>query len=351
VVPQQEILPGVSYVMPVLNEVQYLERAVSSILAQEYPGPTEIVLALGPSTDGTDQVVEKLVASDPRIRTVENPKAAIPSGMNLAIQASSHPVIVRVDAHAQLPDGYTHRAVETMLRVDAVNVGGIMSAVGRSGVQKAIARAYNSRLGLGGGAYHSADVPEGPAESAYLGVMKAAALQEIGGYDESLQRGEDWEMNYRLREAGYLVWLDPTLHVRYWPRSSWRALSRQFLATGIWRGELVRRLRGHHPLRFYAPPALVTVAALSVVLVALGAIFGGVLAWLAIAAGAVDVLYLALLAWASLRAPDPDAPDSFVDRLRFAGVLATMHFSWGFGFLRGITHGGRHHHVDKSRRT
>ena len=64
-VPEQEVLPGVSYVMPVLNEVQYLERAVRSILDQEYPGPTEIVLALGPSTDGTDAVVKKLVEARP----------------------------------------------------------------------------------------------------------------------------------------------------------------------------------------------------------------------------------------------------------------------------------------------
>jgi hypothetical protein len=337
-------LPGVSYVMPVFNEEQYLERAVHSILEQEYPGPTEIVLALGPSTDGTDALVEKLVTDDPRIRTVPNPKAAIPTGLNLAIAASSYPVIVRVDAHVQLPAGYTHRAVETMQRVDADNVGGVMSAVGRDGIQKAIAQAYNSRFGLGGGAYHSADVPEGPAESAYLGVMRAAALAEIGGYDESIHRGEDWEMNYRLREAGHLVWLDPTLHVQYWPRSSWQALSRQFLSTGIWRGELVRRLHGHHPPRFYAPPVLVAVTALLVVLVPLGAVFGGWLGWLAIAVGAVDAAYVAVLVVAATQ-----APGSILDRLRFMGVLATMHFSWGFGFLRGLTHGGRQHHVDRSR--
>lgn len=345
----RKALPAVSYVMPVLNEVQYLERAVRSILAQEYPAATEIVLALGPSTDGTDEVVAKLQADDPRIRTVHNPKAAIPAGLNLAIAASSHPIIVRVDAHAQLPDGYTLRAVHTLQRVGADNVGGIMSAVGRDGVQKAIARAYNSRLGLGGGAYHSADVAEGPAESAYLGVMRASALREIGGYDESLQRGEDWEMNYRLREAGHLVWLDPTLHVRYWPRSGWTALSRQFRATGIWRGELVRRMHGHNPLRFYAPPALVLATALAIVLAPLGIAFGGVLAWLAIAVAAADVLYLAVLGRASLQKAEDGSSDSMLDRLRFAGVLATMHFSWGFGFLRGIMHGGRHHHVDKSR--
>jgi hypothetical protein len=344
VTPEADSLPGVSYVMPVLNEVDYVERAVHSILDQEYPGPTEIVLALGPSTDGTDEVVAKLAERDPRILTVGNPRAAIPAGLNLAIAASSHPVIVRVDAHSQLPSGYTHRAVETLLRVNADNVGGVMSAAGHDGVQAAIARAYNSRLGLGGGAYHSSDVAEGPAESAYLGVMRASALADIGGYDETLQRGEDWEMNYRMRAAGHLVWLDPALQVMYWPRNSWQALAKQFLATGIWRGELVRRLRGHHPLRFYAPPVLVTVAGASVVLIPVGAVVGGALGWVAVAAGAVDALYLAVLAGAAV-----SAEGSLLDRVRYAGVLATMHGSWGFGFLRGLTHGGQHHHVDRSR--
>lgn len=340
----QDALPGVSYVMPVLNEVDYIARAVHSILEQEYPGPTEIVLALGPSTDGTDDVVARLAARDPRIRTVDNPRAAIPSGLNLAIGASAHPVIVRVDAHTQLPAGYTHRAVDTLLRVNADNVGGIMSAVGRSGLQQAIAHAYNSRLGLGGAAYHSADVAEGPAESAYLGVMRASALADIGGFDESLQRGEDWEMNFRLRQAGHVVWLDPTLRVTYWPRSSWQALARQFLATGIWRGELARRMGGRHPVRYYAPPALVVAAGASVVLVPLGAVVGGQLRRLGLAAGAADVVYLAVLLGAAGR-----EPGSLLDRARYVGVLATMHLSWGFGMLRGLTHGGRGHHVDRSR--
>jgi glycosyltransferase involved in cell wall biosynthesis len=329
--------------MPVLNEVHYIESAVHSILDQEYAGPTEIVLALGPSTDGTDAVVARLAERDPRIRTVDNPRAAIPAGLNLAIHNSMHPVIVRVDAHSQLPAGYTKRAVETLLRVPADNVGGIMSAVGRPGVQSAIARAYNSRLGLGGGAYHSADVPEGPAESAYLGVMRASALADIGGYDETVLRGEDWEMNFRLRATGHVVWLDPTLHVKYWPRGNWKSLARQFFATGIWRGELVRRHYGRHPARFYAPPTLVLAVAASIVLVPLGAVLGGWVGWLAVVAGAADLAYVLLLAAASAL-----TPGSVLDRLRFGGVLATMHFAWGAGFLRGVTHGGRHA-LDRSR--
>ncbi len=136
-----------------------------------------------------------------------------------------------------------------------------MLARGENAFQSAVARAYNSALGLGGGDYHDVNAPAGPNESAYLGVFRADALAAVGGYNESLRRGEDWELNHRLIESGRTVWLDPALRVTYRPRNSWPALARQFWATGVWRGELVRRLGGRNPIRFFAPPGLVVTAA------------------------------------------------------------------------------------------
>jgi hypothetical protein len=340
-------LPGVSYVVPVLNEAGYIESAVASILAQEYPGPTEVVLALGPSTDGTNEIVARLQRDDPRIQSVQNPRTDIPIGLNLAIRASRHPVIVRVDAHSELPAGYTRRAVETLLRTGAANVGGIMFAVGRPGLQAAAAWAYNSPLGLGGGAYHNADEQPGPAESAYLGVMRADALAVIGGFDESLRRGEDWELNHRFRAAGYDVWLDPSLRVVYWPRSTWPAIVRQFFATGVWRGELVRRLHHRNSPRFFAPPVLVAATALTGVLVpaCVARIGGPALGWLTAAAAAGPASYVALLAGVGA-----SGEGSARDRLRRCGVLAVMHYAWGTGFLVGAGRGGGDA-VDTSRAT
>ncbi len=131
-----------------------------------------------------------------------------------------------------------------------------MRADGRTPFQRAVARAYNSPIGLGGGAYHGG-TQEGEAESAYLGVMRRDVLEEVGLFDESIRRGEDWELNLRIRRAGYRVWFDPSLAVTYWPRESWTRLVRQFSATGRWRGELVRRYGRGNSVRFFAPPALV----------------------------------------------------------------------------------------------
>lgn len=337
--PQDDTLPGVSYVMPVLNEASYVESAVRAILSQDYAGKQQLILALGPSTDGTNAIVERLAAQDSRVTFVLNPRTDIPVGLNLAVRASAHPIIVRVDAHSELAPGYTARAVETLERTGAANVGGLMKGSGRTPYQSAVARAYNSKFGLGGGTYHGG-AEEGPAESAYLGVFRREVLLAVGLYDESLRRGEDWELNFRIRAAGHVVWFDPALKVTYWPRENWRKLSRQFFTTGVWRGELVRRYRGRNPWRFFVPPLLVIacVAAVVVAVLQLTGVLRGIPAVIA------SVVYLGLLAYVLLL-----VVVSFViergprlrDRLIFLIVLPTMHLSWGAGFIRGIIRGGR----------
>jgi glycosyltransferase involved in cell wall biosynthesis len=336
---------GVSFVMPVLNERAYLRRAVETVLAQDVAGPTELILALAPSTDGTTELAAEL-ASDERIVLVDNPEADIPIGLNRAIRSARYPTIVRVDAHSELESGYTTRALATLDRVRAANVGGVMKADGRTPFQRAVARAYNSPIGLGGGAYHGG-TQEGEAESAYLGVMRRDVLEEVGLFDESIRRGEDWELNLRIRRAGYRVWFDPTLAVTYWPRESWTRLGRQFSATGRWRGELVRRYGRGNSVRFFAPPALVLVLALSIVVGALQLtrVLSG---WWAVAA---SLVYLPVIAYALLVivvALGRGGGTGWRDKLWTLAVLPTMHLSWGTGFLIGVLRGA-HDTVDTSR--
>ena len=336
---------GVSFVMPVLNERAYLRRAVETVLAQDVEGPTELILALAPSTDGTTELAREL-ASDERVVLVDNPEADIPIGLNRAIRAARYPTIVRVDAHSELEPGYATRALATLDRVRAANVGGVMKADGRTPFQRAVARAYNSPIGLGGGAYHGG-TQEGEAESAYLGVMRRDVLEEVGMFDESIRRGEDWELNLRIRRAGYRVWFDPTLAVTYWPRESWTRLGRQFSATGRWRGELVRRYGRGNSVRFFAPPALVLMLALSVVVGVLQ-LAGVLTGWWAIAASAV---YLPVIAYALLVivvALGRGGGTGWRDKLWTLAVLPTMHLSWGTGFLIGVLRGA-HDTVDTSR--
>ncbi|MCU1415316.1 MAG: hypothetical protein JWN80_2656 [Microbacteriaceae bacterium] len=337
---------GVSYVMPVLNEEAYIGNAVRTVLDQDWAGPKELILALGPSTDKTDQVVASLAAGDKRIIIVRNPDTDIPVGLNLAIRASQYPIVVRVDAHSELEPDYTARAIADLERTGAANVGGVMKARGKAPFQGAVARGYNSRFGLGGASYHSGGA-EGPAESAYLGVFRREVLDEVGLFDETIRRGEDWELNLRIRAAGHAVWFDPTLQVTYWPRESWTKLVRQFVSTGVWRGELVRRFRGRNPWRFFAPPLLLIALVLSVALLVLQ-LTSVVRGWPSIVLSLIylaPLLYLALLAFISFTR---SGGARWRDRWRFFYVLPTMHLSWGAGFIVGVVRGARDT-VDTSR--
>lgn len=335
-----------SFVMPVLNEREYLEHAVGSVLSQELSVPAELVLALGPSSDGTTELAERLAAADDRIRLVDNPEAHIPVGLNAAIRASRYDTIIRVDAHSELSPGYAARALATLERTGAANVGGVMHADGRTPFQKAVARLYNSPVGLGGGAYHGG-TREGEAESAYLGVMRRGVVEEVGFFDESIRRGEDWELNLRIRQAGHLVWFDPELSVTYWPRESWIRLARQFRATGAWRGELVRRFGRRNGIRFFAPPALVAIVAAALVLAVLQVtgVVGQALSWVLSALLYLPLLVYVLLVLAVAALPGGGGPRQ---RMWTAIVMPTMHLSWGIGFLGGVLRGARDT-VDASR--
>lgn len=335
--------PAVSYVMPVLNEEGFLERAVQTILAQDYAGEKEIVLALGPSRDRSSEIAREIAAADPRVRLVENPERDIPAGLNRAIEASGHPVIIRVDAHSELTPDYTRRGVAALRETGAANVGGVMRAAGSSPVQRAIARGYNSPFGLGGGAYHGDGTP-GPAESAYLGIFRREAIAAVGGYDPGILRGEDWELNLRIRRAGFSVWFEPALGVTYWPRASFGDLAKQFFATGTWRAVLVRKYGRANPWRFFAPGALVIALAISLVVLALQV--ATVLPWGWWSLGwAPLALYALGIAFAVWRIPEQRGAG---DRALTAIALVTMHTSWGTGFLRGILFGGGRV-VDRSR--
>ncbi|HEY8588410.1 MAG TPA: glycosyltransferase, partial [Naasia sp.] len=132
--------------MPVLNEADHIEAAVRSLIDQDYAGDFDVMLALGPSTDGTDDVIARLAREDPRVRTAVNELGTTPEGLNVAIRATRHPVVVRVDAHSVLPRDYTRIAVETLLRTGAANVGGVMDAQGVTPFEKSVALAYGSRV-------------------------------------------------------------------------------------------------------------------------------------------------------------------------------------------------------------
>jgi succinoglycan biosynthesis protein ExoA len=338
---------AVSVVMPVRNEERYLGESVGRVLGQDYEGDLELVIAVGPSRDRTADVARRLAAADPRITVVDNPTGRIPAAINIALRASSHAVVVRVDGHSMLPDGYIRTAVETLRETGAVNVGGIMAAEGITPFQQAVAWAMTSPFGVGAARFHTGGEP-GPADTAYMGVFRREAVELAGGYNEEFQVAEDWELNHRLREAGGLIWFQPAMKVTYRPRATVAELAIQYFRYGRWRRVVSRQHAGTINLRYLAPP--VAVAA-----VAAGSA-GGLTGLAGIAAGAtgswpalltlgfaVPLCYLGAVAAIAVRA-SRQLPANAAARLPLA--LTTMHMCWGSGFLtspRSLVPGGPRH--------
>ena len=309
--------PGVSVVLPILNEERFLEHAIEAILEQKYPGDLEVILALGPSRDRTNEIAQGLRQKDSRVVLVDSPTGRTAAGLNLAIKEAKFEIICRIDGHAEISETYIQDAVEILEETGAVNVGGIMAAVGKSAFESAVATAMRSPLGVGGARFHIGG-KAGPADTVYLGVFKKRALLEVGLYDERFTRAQDWELNYRLRQSGGVIWFDPRLVVTYRPRPSLHALAKQYFEYGRWRHAVVRTHKGTANYRYIAPPLATIIIALSL----LSGIFIHPYYLLPALSYATAVLAGAFV-----------IGKTFSEKLTLPAVLATMHISWGAGYL------------------
>jgi glycosyltransferase involved in cell wall biosynthesis len=310
-------LPTVSVILPILNEEPYLRDAVHSILSQDYLGNFEIVLAVGPSKDRTQEIADQLHREDARVVVVENPTGRTAAGLNLALNNSVGTIIVRVDGHAQIPSNYISLAVELLTSTGAVNVGGMMAAVGVTTFEKSVAGAMRSPLGVGASRFHTGG-EAGEVDTVYLGVFKKDALLAIGGFDERFTRAQDWELNFRLRANGGTIYFDPRLQVTYRPRSTVAALAKQYFEYGRWRRAVSRRHKGTINYRYLAPPVALSGFLLSLVM-------GSLIHAIFYLPAATYLLFMAAASITIAR--------SLSQYIYLLAVIPTMHFAWGAGFI------------------
>jgi len=307
----------ISIILPVLNEADHLEESIHSILSQDYLGDIEIILAIGPSHDGTEKIAQALADRDSRIVLVENPTGRTASALNIAIAATKYSIIVRVDGHSQIPNNYLTLVSSILEETGAVNVGGVMDAQGRTLFERGVARAMKSALGVGASRFHTGG-DAGEVDTVYLGAFRKEALLAAGGFDERFTRAQDWELNFRLRSAGGIIYFDPRLIVTYRPRPTVLALAKQYFNYGRWRRVVSRTHQGTINYRYLAPPIAVLGSALSILMSLLLSTFFII----------PLVIYLTFILLASFR-----IARSLGEIICMPLILLTMHMSWGMGFI------------------
>lgn len=312
--------PMVSVIMAARNAEATIAACLDSILSQDYAGPMEVIVADGSDTPATAEILRRLY---PEARVVANRGRSTPGGLNLALKEARGDVVARCDGHSEWPPGYLSRAVATLRRTGAANVGCVLNPVGGTFFERAVALATTTWLGTGGARYRTKGAGGAIVDTAYLGVFRRDALEAVGGYHPGALRTQDFELNWRLRRRGEMIWLDPELVVNYQPRGGFLKLASQYAQYGYWRFMMLRLHPASLQFRQLPPPLLVAGLAASAALAALGppwAPFGALVpsAWLA--------ALLAAAAGAGMRRRRPEA-------LLVPPVLAVIHLSWGAGCL------------------
>jgi len=310
-------ITSISVVIPALDAGRVIDACLDAVLAQTDCPPFDVWVAVGPSTDDTEARVSARAAVDHRVHLVENPSGRTPSALNAAIAASGGDLVVRVDGQSQIPAGYLAQLAATSAETGAANVGGVQRPVGDTPARRAIAVAMGSGFGAGPAAFRSG-AAAGPTDTVYLGAFRRDALETVGGYDDDLIRNQDYELNWRLRDAGFTVWLDPRIEVEYVPRGSVRALASQYWQYGRWKRRVLLANPRSVRLRQMAAPALIVALAGSAGLLALGNAVGAL----------IPAVYALAVAVAAFRTHG-------ASRARVAAAFVTMHLAWGAGFLLG----------------
>jgi len=322
------ISPFVTILMPIFNEVSYIQRSFFAILSQDYPAIFKEVLVIdGLSTDGTREAVVHLAAKYPQIsfRLLDNPTKIVPTALNIGLSYAIGDVIIRVDGHTIIASDYVSKCVDILMKTSADNVGGRMNAVGENGFGKVVALATSSPFGVGGARFHYSDAEEW-VDTVYMGAWPRSVFEKIGLFDEELVRDQDDEFNYRLLENGGKILLCPKIKSSYMVRSSPLALWRQYYQYGFWKVRVFQKHPRQMRQRQFVPPAFVFSLLTSLLL----ALFIPLGRW-------VFVLITGVYLLANLTASGWEASRRGWRYLPVLPVVfSILHLSYGLGFLVGL---------------
>ena len=319
--------------MPICNEAAHLARALDAVDRQTYPADRiEIIVVDGGSSDDTLGIVRRRMERDPRLRLLGGEGVNTPRAMEIGIEAARGDMIAKVDGHGWISDGFMEIAIRALTADPSLGcVGGRIQPVTETDHERGIAHARFSRLGVGDSVY-TLDERVQETDTVQCGVYRRKALVDAGGFDSDLPYGEDEEANFRLRQHGWRILLDPRMRFSYRVRPSIGALFRQYFNYGRARVAVVRK----HPTFFRVKHALPAVLVAALVGSLPLALFPG---W-RIATGIVWIGYSASIAGGSTYLA---ASRRFGRADLIARSLLALHLGYGLGTLRGLLdspHGG-----------
>lgn len=322
-------LPPVSIVVPMLNERGHILSCLTSMAAQTYPlDKIEVLVVDGGSTDGSVELVSDLRRDRPWLRLIANPERRASAAFNRGIEAATGDVVFLVSSHGEVGPDFVERSVRALEETAAAGVGGVLRHQGDDPAGIAIGMAMTSPVGMASPfryatSRRNVDTIGHPA-------YRREVLDEVGPFDETLERNSDYELNYRIRKAGHDLLFDPEIVTLYRPRGSLTELARQFWGYGRWKAHVLRRQPGSLRPRHLVAPAAVAVLTIAPVLAR----------WTVgrLGLGVAGASYGLLVVGATVAARPGRAG---ADTVTYALAFPVMHLAWGAGFLTTLCSGWR----------
>lgn len=325
--------PRISIIIPCRNEAGYIANCLDSILASDYPqDQLEILVADGRSTDGTRELLADYCAQHASVRLLDNARGTTPAGLNVAIQASSGAIVIRMDAHVLYPPDYISRLVRGLEETGADNVGGVLETVpaDNTPMARAIAFGMSHRFGVGNAHFRVGASERREVDTVPFGCFRREIFSRIGLFDEELIRNQDDEFNFRVISRGGRVLLLPDVSCRYFARRSLRQLARMYYQYGYFKPLVAQKIGRIMTVRQLVPALLVVAL--------LGSALGS--AWLPAARVLFSLILAAYGLLVAVTAVEAARVHGGHCATALAAVLPTLHFSYGIGFLLGV-----HDHV------
>ena len=322
--------PTVSVVVPTRNRAESLERMLRSLGQVNYPRDRgEVIVVDDGSHDATGKLVETLQAEFPFVlRYVYQAAAGVAAARNRGYHTAKGEVIVFVDDDCLFEPGWLLHLVSGLMQPQVGAVGGPDRELGQASfLARCIDWTVTSFVGTGnvrgGRRFRVARY----YPRSFNMAARRQALDKVGGFDLTLPYGEDIDLSYRIRKAGYALACVPAAAVWHHRRASLPSFMRQIFIRGATRMELVRRHRGLLEPAYLVPAAIVVLIPLL-----LGLSWSSQLPWTV--TGVLAGAYGAGLCWEGSRA-------ARALKLWRAGVLVGIllllqHLAYGAGFWRAV---------------
>ncbi len=285
--------------MPTLNERAAIEQALASLQSQDTSDiDLEILVVDGNSTDGTPEIVRTIAAQDSRVRLIPNPERKTPVAFNRGLDAARGEYVCILGAHSVYPRDYIVVCLREMLQHGAIGCSGTLVTVPANDTVGARLAAWTLSSGFASSPRSVRTRSGGFVDTIPFPLFRKQALIDIGGYDETLDRNQDNDLNQRLRAQGHRLFLTAKTTASYKARGSVLELWKYAFRSGWWNGISLWRKPASMSLRHLVPAAFVAALILSCLL-AVGLMWFNAPPWVAsvaVALIAIPYLLLSLMA-------------------------------------------------------